>query len=278
MSRECVEWSNMEDEKRLAAGEKHDKITWALARKKLIRARAMLQVRRLEKIIDGRSVLAIDALDIEAGEIVAVLGPPGSGKTLLIRLLAGALVPGGGSIVLNGAYISPEAREIRKQIGVLFEEDLLYDRQSVRGNLLFYCQLYGLPTSRIDTVLTQIGLSDRAQKTVSKLGPSEQRRLAFARLLLGEHRLLLLDQPILRTDLSTQELFARLLRQLAAGGAAVVLTDEDLVWAGQCCTRVIELEGGRIVNDYAFEREESGAAAPEHFTPFKVPARKEDRI
>jgi ABC-2 type transport system ATP-binding protein len=57
-----------------------------------------------------------------------------------------------------------------------------------------------------------------------------------------------------------------------------VLTDEDLVWAGQCCTRVIELEGGRIVNDYAFEREESGAAAPEHFTPFKVPARKEDRI
>jgi ABC-2 type transport system ATP-binding protein len=279
MSRECVEWSNLEDEKRLAAGEKHDKITWALARKKLIRARAMLQVRRLEKIIDGRSMLAIDALDIEAGEIVAVLGPPGSGKTLLIRLLAGALVPGGGSIVLNGAYISPEAREIRKQIGVLFEEDLLYDRQSVRGNLLFYCQLYGLPTSRIDTVLTQIGLSDRAQKTVSKLGPSEQRRLAFARLLLGEHRLLLLDQPILRADLNTQELFAHLIQQAAANGAAILLADEDLTWASKCCTRVIELENGRVVNSYAFERASEGAAsAPEQFTPFRVPARKEDRI
>jgi len=238
----------------------------------------MLQIRRLEKIIDGRSVLVIEALDIEPGEIVAVLGPQGAGKTLLMRLLAGVLVPSGGSIVFAGQHIAPEAHTVRKEIGVLFEEDLLYDRQSVRGNLVFTCHLYGQPTSRIGGVLTQIGLSDQAQRIVSKLSPSEQRRLAFARLLLGQHRLLLLDQPVLRTDLSTQELFARLLRQLAAEGAVVVLTDEDLVWAGQCCTRVLELEGGRIVNDYPFERDEGGPTAPEHFTPFRVPARKEDRI
>jgi ABC-2 type transport system ATP-binding protein len=238
----------------------------------------MLQIRRLEKIIDGHSALIIEALDIKPGEIVAVLGPQGSGKTLLIRLLAGTIIPSGGSVVFAGQHITPAAHKVRKEIGVLFEEDLLYDRHSVRGNLAFYCRLYGLPTSRIGAVLMQIGLSDQVQKNVSKLSPSEQRRLAFARLLLGQHRLLLLDQPVLRTDLSTQELFARLIRQLAAEGATVVLTDEDLVWAGQCCTRVIELEGGRIVNDYAFEREADGAAAPEHFTPFKVPARKEDRI
>lgn len=239
----------------------------------------MLQIQRLEKILDGRSVLAIDRLEVEAGEIVAVLGPPGSGKTLLIRLLAGALAPSGGSVVFNGVHISPEAHEIRKQIGVLFEEDLLYDRQSVRGNLVFYCQLYGLPTSRIDAVLTQIGLNDQAQKTVSKLGPSEQRRLAFARLLLGEHRLLLLDQPALRADLSTQELFARLVKQAASNGAAVLLADEDLTWASKCCMRVIELENGRIVNSYTFERASEGvASSSEHFTPFRVPARKEDRI
>ncbi len=238
----------------------------------------MLQIRRLEKIIDGRSALVIDTLDIEPGEIVAVLGPQGSGKTLLIRLLAGTIPPSGGSIVFAGEHIAPEAHDMRRKIGVLFEEDLLYDRQSVRGNLVFYCHLYGLPTSRIGAVLAQIGLSDQAQKVVSKLSPTEQRRLAFARLLLGQHCLLLLDQPVLRTDLSTQELFARLIRQAAAEGATVVLTDEDLVWAGQCCTRVVELEGGRIINRYAFEREEGDAAAPEHFTPFRVPARKEDRI
>jgi ABC-2 type transport system ATP-binding protein len=239
----------------------------------------MLQIRRLEKISDGRSVLAIDALDIDAGEVVAVLGPQGSGKTLLIRLLAGIIAPSGGNILFDGRHISPEAYDIRKQIGVLFEEDLLYDRQSVRGNLTFYCHMYGLPTNRIDPVLAQIGLSDQAQKAVAKLAPTEQRRLAFARVLLGQHRLLLLDQPTLRSDLSTQELFARLIIQAAAEHTAILLTDEDLTWASKCCTRVIELENGRIANAYPFEREsESSSTAPEHFTPFKVPARKEDRV
>lgn len=237
----------------------------------------MLQIRRLEKMRDGRSVLSIDTLDVQSGEIVAVLGPTGSGKTLLIHLLAGALAPSGGSIVLDGASISPETREARQHIGVLFAEDLLYERQSVRSNLHFVCRVYGLPASRIETVLGQVGLSDQARKSVGKLVPSEQRRLAFARVLLGQHHLLLLDQPILRADLNTQELFARLLKQAAAEGAAVLLTDEDLTWASTCCTRVVELDSGRVVNNYPFERAAS-TVVPEHFTPFKVTARKEDRI
>ena len=241
----------------------------------------MLQIRRLEKIFDGRSVLSIESLDIEAGEVVAILGPAGSGKSLLIRLLAGALAPGGGSIMLDGQCISPEAHNTRRQIGVLFEEDLLYDRQSVRANLAFACRVYGAPISRVEIVLAEIGLSDQAQKAVAKLAPSEQRRLAFARVLLSPRRLLLLDQPILRANLSTQALFARLIKQAAVEGAAVILTDEDLSWASQCCTRVVELEGGRVANNYVFERANEGTAAAttsEQFTPFKVPARKEDRV
>lgn len=228
-------------------------------------------------MLDGRIVLAIEALDIKAGEIIAVIGPQGSGKTLLTRLLAGTVPAGGGSIVFDGQRIAPEQHNVRKQIGALFEEDLLYERQSVRGNLVFYGQMYGLPAGRIDKALSQIGLSDQARQAVVKLAPSAQRRLAFARLLMGQHRLLLLDQPILRADLDTQELFARLLKQVAVEGAAVLLTDVDLTWASKCCTRVVELEGGRIIHTYTFERE-NAAVAPERFTPFKVPARKEDRV
>jgi ABC-2 type transport system ATP-binding protein len=242
----------------------------------------VLQIRHLEKMLDGRSGLAIDALDLAAGEIVAVIGTAGCGKTLLLRLLAGLVPPSGGSVVLDGQHVLPDQQGMRAQVGVLFEEDLLYGRQSAQSNLAFYCRLLGLPATCATDALALVGLSDQAQQRAQKLNASAQRRLAFARALLGHPRLLLLDQPILRADLDTQELFARLIRQVAEAGALVVITDEDLVWAGTCCTRVIELAGGRVAADYAFTRPaENGnteGAVPERFTPFKVPARKEDRI
>lgn len=238
----------------------------------------MLQVRRLEKIIAGRSVLFVDALDIEAGEVVAVIGSAGSGKTLLVRLLSGTVPPSGGSIVFKGECFSPTS-ELRRQIGVLFEEDLLYERQNLLQNLKFYAQLKDLPVEQAVEALNEVGLSDQARKRASQLTPSAQRRLAFARILIGKPCFLLLDQPIRRTDLETQELFGRLIRQAAAEGAAVLLTDEDLSWAGRCSTRVVELEDGRVTGAYALAPAgDRSTPAPEQLLPFKVSARKEDRI
>ena len=238
----------------------------------------MLQVRGLEKISEGRSILSIEALDVAAGEVVAVIGPAKSGKTLLLRLLSGTIPPSGGSIVFNEECASDISRSGRK-IGVLFEEDLLYERQSVLDSLTLYCQLFGLPSARAREVLVEVGLSDQARQPASKLSPASNRRLAFARLVLGPHCLLLLDQPILRTDLDTQALFARLIQRRAAEGAAILLTDEDLTWAGRCCTRVVEMEAGRITQTYTLERSgEREALPPERLMPFKVPAPKEDRI
>jgi ABC-2 type transport system ATP-binding protein len=82
----------------------------------------------------------------------------------------------------------------------------------------------------------------------------------------------------LRTDLDTQALFARLITAAADEGASVLIADEDLSWASKCCTRVIELEDGRITNRYSLETGKTGISAPERLVPFKVPARKDDRI
>ncbi len=234
----------------------------------------MLQVQQLEKLIKGRNVLYIEQLDICAGEVVAVIGQ--SGKTLLIHILSGILAPSGGSIMLHGQDLY-RVPSLRRQIGTLFAEDLLYERHTAQGNLEFYRQLHKLPKSSLSDALAQVGLSDQAQTPVSKLAPASQRRLAFARLLMGHHPLYLLDQPTLRTDLDTQVLFARLVNQLAARGAAILITDEDLTWAGKCCTRVVELENGRIANSYSSETSQL-PAPPERFIPYKVPARKDDRI
>lgn len=236
----------------------------------------MLQVRRLEKILEHRTVLSIEQLDVAAGDILGVIGLVGSGKTLLIRLLSGIIVPSGGSVVFDGQDVH-RAPALRARMGLLFEEDLLYERHSAQSNLEMYCRLHGLPISHAKEALALVGLSDQMKTSASKLPPSAQRRLAFARALLAKPALLLLDQPTLRTELDTQALFARLITQAASEGAVVVLTDEDLSWAGKCCTRIIELEDGRIVNSYQIEAE-TGQAAPERRIPYKVPARKDDRI
>jgi len=237
----------------------------------------MLQVRQLEKIKENRSALYVEQLDLNAGDIVAVVGPSNSGKTLLIRLLSGMLLPSSGKVLLDGEniYQSPVSRA---RIGVLFQEDLLYDRLSAQENLALYCQLHKLPRGRISEMLELVGMSDQVRQRVSKLAPTAQRRLAFARTLIGHPSVLLLDQPVLRTDLDTQSLFTRLITRAASEGTAILVTDEDLAWAGKCCTHVVELEDGRASSSHTHETERVGPATPGHRIPYKVPARKDDRI
>lgn len=237
----------------------------------------MLRVRQLEKIIDNRVALSVEELDINAGDVVTVVGQIGSGKTLLIRMLCGMLVPSGGKVLLDG-YDVHSAPEARKSIGVMFEEDLLYDRLTAQGNLDLYCRLHNLPASRAGEVLQLLGMSDQANKTVSKLSPSTQRRLAFARALIGHPSILLLDQPELRIDLDTQTLFLRLIKEIAGEGAAVLITGEDLAWSGNCSTQIVELANGRVVSQRVCALTQAEPSAPERLLPFKIPARKEDRI
>ena len=257
----------------------------------------MLHVERLEKVIENRRVLSIESLDVNAGEVVAVVGAVASGKSLLINLLCGRIAPSGGCITLDKQDVqrTPSARA---RIGVMFDEDLLYERQTVQNNLEFYCQLLNVPRSRMSEVLSLVELSDHAQKRIEKLSSPVKRRLAFARALLNRPSVLLLDQPTLHTDMETRELFTRLVKRLASEGIAILLTVEDMAWAGTCSTRIIELEQGRIVDSYAPLRKDEDAldahengpstptgsstpatsVEPERLVPFKIPARKEDRI
>ena len=233
----------------------------------------MLQVRRLEKAIDHRTALSIAELDVEPGEVVAVVGPVGSGKTLLIRLLCGEVAPSGGSVILDGHDLHHAGPELRARIGVLFEDDLLYERQTAERTLQFQCRLLGIQEQCAAEILGLVGLGDQARLPIHKLSQTARRRLAFARALIGRPALLLLDEPSLRTDLDTQALFARLIAKAAGDGAAVLVTEEDLAWLGTFCTRIVELDGGRIAASHPHD-----PPAPDRHIPFKVPARKDDRI
>src|ERR1700758_4048427 len=132
----------------------------------------MLQIRYVEKLIDGRNALSIDSLDLAPGEIVALIGPPTCGKTLLLQILAGELLASGGSVILDDEHIPPYPPSMREKIGVLLADDLLYERQSARDNLALYCQLRGLPPDRATEALTLVGLGDQAHKVVARLNAS----------------------------------------------------------------------------------------------------------
>ena len=238
----------------------------------------------MEKIFAGHCALSIETLDVDAGEIVAVVGPTGCGKTLFINILAGAVPASGGSMLLDGQWIHRRASgvslplESRLQLGVLFADDLLYERHTVRGNLEFSCRWSRLPLSFAGDMLKQVGLSDQAQQAVARLSPPAKRRLAFARALLATHGCY---SWINRrcADPETQAVFARLLQEAAANGSLVLFTEEDLTWAGSWCSRAIELQDGHVAERLVMSGSpDMPGSVPEKLAPFRVPARREDRV
>ncbi len=230
----------------------------------------MIEVDHLEKIVDTRTVLAIEHWSVAPGEIAAVVGPAGSGKTTLLQLLAGETAPSGGTIRIGGQ--TPQAA--RATMGIAWADDLLYDRASVRENLLFYAGLRGVTRQEVDAGLARLHLADQAGTRADKLTASLKRRITLARALLHHPVVLLLDELELRADRETRDLFCRVLTEVAqTTPAAVILTTTEPLWASRCATRLYELQNGRIV---AAATPEPDAVPP--VQPFKIPARKADRV
>ncbi len=139
----------------------------------------MIELKSLQKVIDQKTVIDIDALSVRAGEITALVGPVDSGKDTLFELLTGQSRPTVGEVRLAGVDPFVEKERFSRQVGVLFSEDSLYKRRSAHGNLKFYCRLWRLPKSRVVEVLAQVGLADHADTRVENLPPGLVRRLAF---------------------------------------------------------------------------------------------------
>ncbi|MFV9675599.1 MAG: ATP-binding cassette domain-containing protein, partial [Anaerolineales bacterium] len=105
----------------------------------------MIEIKNLQKIIDQRTVVDISDLTVQAGEVVALIGPVGSGKSELVEMLTGQARPSAGSVRVAGADPIAERDQFSRRVGVLFAEDGLYQQRSPLGNLQFHARLHGLP-------------------------------------------------------------------------------------------------------------------------------------
>jgi ABC-2 type transport system ATP-binding protein len=232
----------------------------------------MIELSHLQKISGTSPVLDIESLTVGAGEIVAIVGPVGSGKSELLALLTGQSRPTSGMVRVCGLDPLSDRSRLSQHIGVLFTENGVYERLSVRSNLLFHCRIRGLPTSRVDEVLVEVGLADQAAVRVRQLPPGFSRRLAFGRTILHHPSVLLLMEPFTGCDSASSTLLARLIRQSAEGGAAILILTREGAGLAQLCQAVYTLDQGRITRvDIPHD---------EHRVelPFKVPARQEGQV
>ena len=209
-----------------------------------------------EIMIEGtdlrRSFGAIEAVagisfDIPRGEIFGLLGPNGAGKTTTIRLLTGQIDPTSGSASVAGCDVVKQRAQLKQRIGVVFEEQNLYERLSARQNLAFSCRLYGAPLRRIDDVLDLVRLRDRARDSVSKLSNGMRQRLMIARALLHQPPVLFLDEPTRGLDPLSARDVRQTITELCAAGTTILLTTHLLDEADQLCHRVGFIVKGRFV-------------------------------
>jgi heme ABC exporter ATP-binding subunit CcmA len=186
--------------------------------------------------------LALEGVDlvVDTGEHMAVLGDNGAGKTTLLRILATALRPTAGQLQVAGLDAYREKRRLRHHIGYLAHAPGLYPVLSAVENLEFFCDLRAVPRTRVGETLEAVGLTSVADRRADQLSRGMQQRLAIARAILHEPRLLILDEPDASLGEDAADVLARVM-----DGKTVILATHDRALANRLCPRTLELRHGR---------------------------------
>jgi ABC-type multidrug transport system ATPase subunit len=204
---------------------------------------AAIELERVERRFGERVALTGVSVSVPAGATLAVLGGNGAGKTTLLRVLAGLLRPHGGRARVLGAALPDERWQLPARVGYVGHEPLLYRELSGRENLRYHADLHGVPHSRINAVLAELDIADRADEPVRDLSKGLVQRLAIARAVLHEPALLLLDEPRANLDPSAAELAEPLIGR--ASGRTRVLVSHDVAGALEESDVTLGLRSGR---------------------------------
>ena len=206
-----------------------------------------IEVAGLSRTFNNLRAVDNISFTVAAGEIFGFLGHNGAGKTTSIRMLTGQLRPTAGSAQVAGCDVVAERRRLKPLIGVVSENQNLYERMSGRENLTFAARLYGTGRKRIDEALEQVGLLDRARDNVQQYSNGMKQRLLIARALLHQPQIIFLDEPTSGLDPVVGRDIRRLVQELARQGVTVFLTTHYMEEADQLCGRVAFISDGRIV-------------------------------
>jgi thiamine transport system ATP-binding protein len=176
---------------------------------------ADVRVEAIDVSFDGAAVLRAASLTIDAGEVVALLGPSGSGKSTLLRVIAGIVQPDHGSVVIGGVDMTATPTH-QRGVGMVFQDNQLFPHRTVAENIGFGLKMAGVAraerATRVNEWLGRVGLGGFATRSVTELSGGEAKRVALARTLVTQPRVVLLDEPLTGLD---RELHDQLVTQLS---------------------------------------------------------------
>jgi ABC-type multidrug transport system ATPase subunit len=206
---------------------------------------------KLGKAIESRHILREINLEIPQGQFIALLGANGAGKSTLLKILSTLTAPTSGTLELFGHPAASSAVKIRRQLGLIGHQTMLYHDLSALENLTFFAKLYGVPNpqQRGKDLLNQLGLGNRANDPVKNFSRGMAQRVAIARALLHEPQLLLADEPFAGLDAPSAAMLERLLTSLHAQGQTIILANHDIAQSLRLAQRAVVLAGGRKVVD-----------------------------
>jgi len=198
-------------------------------------------------------IVAVDGISIRVkeGEIFGLLGPNGAGKTTTISILCCMIKPTSGEAYVNGYDILKHPNEVRKSIGIVFQEPAIDDRLTGRENMEIHAMLYNVPRKimkqRIDEALELVELTDRADHLVRTYSGGMRRRLEIARGLIHRPKVLFLDEPSLGLDPQTRERIWDYIEGMAEReNMTIILTTHYMEEADRLCDRVAIIDFGKI--------------------------------
>ena len=208
----------------------------------------MIVVRKLVKRFGLKTVLRGLDFQVEQGEFVALLGPNGAGKTTFLRILASLARPSLGEVRIAGHRLPEQASAVRRLLGVVSHQPLLYGDLTAEENLSFFARMYSIPEprQRIAEVLEMVGLAPRRRDLVRTFSRGMQQRLAIGRAVLHDPEVMLFDEPHTGLDQDACKMLDTVLRDVAARGRTVVMTSHDLARTGDLASRFDVLARGVV--------------------------------
>jgi len=211
----------------------------------------ILEVRNLVKNYGSTAAVKGVSFDIEEGEIFSLLGPNGAGKTTTISVLSTLLAPTSGDVHVGGHSVVSEPMKVRNLIGVVPQEIALYDDLSAQENLIFWGQMYNLSgktlTDRVQQVLQEIELADRAKDRVKTFSGGMKRRVNIGVGLLHRPRLLFMDEPTVGIDPQSRRAILDSVKALNRQGMTVLYTTHYMEEAQELSDRVGIIDHGELI-------------------------------